>query len=164
MLRAGRLAFVQQVRAIPKRRRATACSYHKGSCRGQRCGAVGSFSARSARWLVRRRMPRISIRANRRRGCFRIVARRVTAARRASPEAAPVPSYSSSCRSTTRPVRIRPRNSPRIWPRSITDAAGGRRQIPGRNGLSRHAVRPERLQRRQRIEIVKKLSLVAAFQ
>ena len=139
---------------IPKRRGATTCSNHKGSCRGQRCGAVWSFSAPSTRWLVRRPMPRISIRANRRRGCLRIVARPVTAARPASPKGAPVPRYSSSCRSITRPVRTRPRSSLLIWPRSIPDEADDRVQTPGRllGHAGRRSVRPKRCQRRQRIE------------
>ena len=142
--------------AIPKRRRATACSYHKNSCRSQNCDAICSFSARSMRWAVRPFMPRISIRANRRRGCLRTVARRVIAARPVSPKGAPVPSYSSSCRSITRPVRTRPRNWLPIWPRSTPDEAADR----GRRGQSRR-VRPNR---RHRIEIVEELSLAAAYQ
>jgi hypothetical protein len=150
--------------AIPKRRRATACSYHKNSCRSQNCDAICSFSARSMRWAVRPFMPRISIRANRRRGCLRTVARPVIAARPVSPKGAPVLSYSSSCRSITRPVRTRPRNWLLIWPRSTPDEAADR----GRRGQSRrvprHPDRPNRRRPRHSVEIVEKLSLAAAYQ
>jgi hypothetical protein len=166
VLRAVALALSNRSGAILKRRRATTCSYYKSSCRGQRCGAVCSFSAPFMRWSVRRPMPRISIRANRRRGCLRIVARPVIAARQLSPRGGPAPSYSSSCRSIMRPVRTRPRSSLRIWPRSTPDGAAGRRQTPGR--LLRHAdhrsVRPKRCRPRQRIEIIEELSFVATFQ
>jgi hypothetical protein len=89
------------------------------------------------RWPARRPMPRISIRANRRRGCLRIVARRVIAARPVSPGDARVPRYSSSCRSITRPVRTRPRSLLLIWPRSTQDEPAGR----GRRRRSRRALR-----------------------
>jgi hypothetical protein len=144
-----------------KRRRATACSYQKNSCRSRSCGSLWSCSPRFTPWLVRRPMRRISIRANRRRGCLRIVARPVIAARQLSRGGAPVPSYSSSCRSITRPVRTRPRNSPLISPRSTPGEAAGRGLWErGRRG-PRHQDRPNRRRPRHRIE---KLSFVAAFQ
>ena len=155
MLRAGTLALSNMSGAIPKRRRATACSYHKNSCRSQGCGAICSSSAPSVRWLVRRPTRRISIRANRRHGCSRTVARSVIAARLVSPGVAPVSSYSSSCRSITRPVRTRPGSLPLISPRSTPDEAADR--VP-------HHGRPNRRRPRHRIKLVGKLSLAAAFQ
>ena len=140
--------------AIPKRRRATACSYHKNSCRSQGCGAICLSSASSVRWLVRRPMRRISIRANPRHGCSRTVARSVIAARLVSPGVAPVSSYSSSCRSITRPVRTRPGSLLLISPRSTSDEAADR--------VPRHPGRPNRRHPRHRIEIVGKLSLAVA--
>jgi hypothetical protein len=139
---------------ILKRRRATACSYHKNSCRSRSCGAIGLSLAPFMRWLVRLFVPRISIRANRRRGCLRIAARRVIAARPVSPGGARVPLYSSSCRSITRPVRTRPRNSLLIWPRSTSSEAADRGRPPGSRRVLQHRVRPNR---RHQIEIVDQL-------
>jgi hypothetical protein len=143
VLRAGGIVRRVSGRFL-RRRRATACDYHKSSSRSQCCGVVCSFSAPSTHWLVRRSMPRISIRANRRRGCSRTVARPVTAARPASPGGAPVPHYSSSCRSTTRPVRTRPRSLLPIWLRSTPDEAVDRRRRGQGHRVPRHPVRPNR--------------------
>lgn len=146
---------------VSKRRRATTCSYHKSSCGSQSCGAVCSFSALFMRWLVRPPMPRISMRANPPRGCLRTVARRVIAARPVSPGGVPVPSYFSSFKSITRPVRTRRRNSRPIWPPSTPNEAAD----PGwRQGSPRHPVRRNRRHPLNRIEIAEELSLAAALQ
>jgi hypothetical protein len=148
------LAFVQRQGRFLSGEGRPKCSDHTNSSRSQGCGAVGSCSARFMRWLVRPPMPRISIRANRRRGCLRIAARRVIAARPVSPGGARVPLYSSSCRSITRPVRTRPRNSLLIWPRSTSSEAADRGRPPGSRRVLQHRVRPNR---RHQIEIVDQL-------
>jgi hypothetical protein len=119
---------------ILKRRRTTACFYHRGSWRSRHCGAACSRSARFMRSALRRRTRKISIRANRPSSCSMIVARPAIAAPPVLPGAAREPRCFRSCRSIIRAVRPPPGSLLPIWRRSTVRKAAGR-------GLSRLLLR-----------------------
>ena len=132
-----------------KRRRTTAtCTYPRSSCRGQNCGAVCSSSAPFMCSAALRHTLKTSIRANRPRGCLRIVARHVIAARAGSPKGASVRRSSYSCESITRAIRARPGNSLPIWRPSTVHEAPDRelrrliRRILRPGQLGPRSVRP----------------------
>ena len=154
--------------AVLRRRRTTACSYHRSSCRSQSYGAVCSSSAQSMRSSVPRHMLRISIRANLQCSCLRIVARHVIPAHAISPGAASVPRSSCSCKNITRAIRARPGSLLLIWrPSTVHKAAD--RKLPGwsvlRPGqIGPRSVRPCRCHPLDRIEIGEELMCLAGRQ